>query len=197
MTKNFQKVLELSELLNKFRLVKRGVLVNGENRWENDVEHCYMLAMMADYIISLENLSLDRYKVLRYALLHDIIETYAGDTYAYSKDAAHVASRKERESAAYEKIVAEFPEYTPMLEVVKGYEDKIDDEARFVYALDKVHPTINSYLDNGRSWHKKGISLVDLLAYKGEKVKVSPVIEKYWKELLEILERNKSSLFPL
>ncbi len=193
---NLQKILDFSSLLNKFRLIKRGVLVNGEERFENDVEHSYMLAMLADYIISLDNLTLDRHKVLMYALVHDIIEVYAGDTYAFSKDQAHVNSKKEREFAAYERILAEFPEHSSIWQYAKGYENKVDDEAKFIYALDKVHPTMNIYLENGRGWHKRGVTFADMLAYKGEKVKVSPVVEKYWNELLEIIKQNQSTLFP-
>jgi|SRR3989344_9264248 len=194
---NLEKILEFSQLLNKFRNITRGVLVNGEDRWENDVEHSYMLAMLADYIISLENLNLDRHKIMMYALAHDIVEVYAGDTYAHSDDKSLHDSKKEREESALKKLKSEFPEHEEFFKYCDGYEKKEDDEAKLVYALDKLHPTVNIYLEDGRSWKERGVTLEKVLTYKGEKIKVSPTIEKYWNELLEILERNKSTLFPV
>ena len=192
---NLQKILEFSNLLINFRLVIRGVLTNGEERFENSVEHSYMLAMLADYIISLDNLSLNREKVMRYALVHDVIEVYAGDTYAYTKDQDFKDSKTKREVDALERLKSEFPEFMNMWNIVETYEGKKDDESRFVYALDKVQPTIHIYLDNGRSWQKNKVTFADMLTYKGEKVKISPEVMKYWQEFLQILERNQSTLF--
>lgn len=195
MSPNLEKLLEFLELLNKLRGVKRGVLVNGEERWENDIEHLCMLALAADYIISLENLKLDRSKVMNYALAHDFVEVYAGDTYAYTIDKNHKDSKVERERLALEKLKSEFPEHAEFFSYCEGYDKKENDEAKFVYALDKLYPSLNIYLENGRTWKKKNVSLSDIIAYKGEKIKMSPVLNKYWKELLEILERNKTKLF--
>src|SRR3989338_8101045 len=193
---NLQKILKFSTLLNQFRLVTRGVLVNGEDRFENDVEHSYMLAMLANYIISVENLKLDRDKVMSYCLVHDLVEAYAGDTYFYSSDNNHVNSKHKRESEALNQMRREFPEHENLWKIIEAYEAREDDEARFVYALDKVQPVIHIYLDGGKSWKKYNVKLEHLTEKKNDKIKVSPVIEKYWNEFLEILEKNKSTLFP-
>jgi putative hydrolase of HD superfamily len=196
LSQNLQKVFKFTLLLNKFRQVQRGVLVNHEDRWENDIEHVCMLALMADYIISLEKLSLDRNKVIKYALAHDFVEIYAGDTWAYSKDKSHVDSKKDRERLSLERLKKEFPEHIEFFSYCEGYDQKIDDEAKFVYALDKLQPTIHIFLEDGKTWKNKGVSLEQVVAYKGEKMKAVPVIQKYWEELLQIMERNKEKLFP-
>ena len=193
---NFQKILEFAILLNKFREVTRGLLVNNTDRWENDVEHSYMLTMLADYIISADNLSLNRSKVIKYALVHDLVEVYAGDTYVYSKDVKHIDSKKEREKEALDKVILEFPEYSSVRESVEGFENQIDDEAKFVYALDKLQPMIQIYLDNGKSWHEKKVDFEEVMTKKDNTMKGSPTIEKYWTEFRKILEQNKSTLFP-
>ena len=193
---NLPKIFKFAELLNNFRDIKRGVLVNGTERWENDIEHVCMLALMADYIISVENLNLDRAKVMRYCLAHDLVEIYAGDTYAYSTDKEYVNSKKDRELAAYKRLTTEFPEHKEFLKNIEGYEVMLDEEARFVYALDKLYPSLNIYLDNGNSWKKNKVGLSDVIAYKGEKMKFSPVVQKYWDELRELLEINQHKLFP-
>lgn len=193
---NLQKVFEFAKLLTKFRQVERILLTNDTDRYENDVEHSYMLVMLADYIISLENLTLDRDKVRRYALVHDLVEVYAGDTYIYSTDQKLHDTKHEREADALKKLMTEFPEHTEVWRDIQSFEKKEDEEAKFVYALDKVQPVIQIYLDGGKTWKKEVIHLHQLTDHKDEKVKVSPIIDKYWKELVSILERNKNTLFP-
>ena len=193
---NFQKMLEFAGLLNKYREVTRTVLVNGTDRLENDIEHSYMLAMLADYIISVENIKLDRHKVMSYCLAHDFVEVYAGDTDVYTSDKKRLDSKHERERKAFERIGKEFPEHQNLLKNIEQYELKLDDESRFVYALDKIQPAIQTYLDSGRMWKKENITLSQIINHKTDKVKFSPIVEKYWNELREILERNQHTLFP-
>ncbi len=193
---HLQRIIEFTDLLHTFRNVERTVSIRGSDRIENDVEHSYMLAMLADYIISLENLTLDRQKVMHYALAHDLVETYAGDTYFYSSDTEHINSKHKRESDALVRMRSEFQEHESLWKIIEAYETRVDDESRFVYALDKVQPVIHIYLDGGKSWKKHGVQLEHLTEMKNDKVKLSPVIEKYWKELVEILDKNRKELFP-
>jgi 5'-deoxynucleotidase YfbR-like HD superfamily hydrolase len=44
------------------------------------------LAMLAWYLADSNGLSLDKNLLLRYALVHDFVEVYAGDTPVYSKN---------------------------------------------------------------------------------------------------------------
>ena len=192
---NLQKIFEFTGLLNKFRNITRTVLANGTDREENDMEHSYMLAMQADYIISLENLSLNREKVMTYCLVHDFVEVYAGDTPFHSTDKEYINSKKSRETDSLKQITKEFPEHKNLLKTIHNYESRLDLESRFVYALDKIQPIINIYLDNGRSWKRNGVDLGNLIKYKKDKVKFSPIVEKYWNELRDILEKNQQSLF--
>jgi len=192
---NLQKILDFTLFLDKFRDVLRMVLKNNSERYENDVEHSYMLAMLADYIISLENLSLDRDKVLYYCLIHDLVEVYAGDTYKYSTDKELINSKIQREIEAFEKIKSEFPEHKNLLKMIEAYETRLDEESRFVYALDKLQPVLNIYSDNGRSWKKGMVKLDQIISSKKDKFKFSPIVEKYWNELRELLEKNQHKLF--
>ena len=151
----------------------------------------------------LQNLALDPTPPLAERLTGelDFIYSYhfsfAGTSFrlAYTIDKNHKDSKIERERLALERLKSEFPEHAEFFSYCEEYDKKENDEARFVYALDKLYPSLNIYLENGRTWKKQKISLPDIVAYKGEKIKLSPILEKYWKELLEILERNKTELF--
>lgn len=194
---SLDNILFFADFLNRFRAVERKVRVNGQNRWENDAEHSYQLAMLAWYIVSSNNLPLDTNKVIQYALAHDLVETYAGDTPLFSDDKAHAASKHEREQKALERIREEFPDFPDLRSLVAAFEKRIDAESRFVYALDKLQPAIAIYLDNGRTWKERGVTLDMIVEWKKENIAVSPDVEKYFHELVAPLEEKKAELFPV
>lgn len=189
------KALEFSELLNKFRSVERAVLVNGEDRMENDVEHSYFLAMLAWYIADANKLDLDKNLLLKYALIHDFVEVHAGDTYIYSEDEAYKKSKIERESKAMKKLKEDVREFNELHELIEEYEKKKDRESRFIYALDKIQPVINIYLDGGKTWKLKNITLKMLVDHKKEKVRISSEVETYFDELIALLGGREKELF--
>jgi len=188
-------IIKFSELLNQFRLVNRMILVNGENRYENDVEHSYQLAMLAWYITSSSKMDFDITKVLQYALAHDLVEVYAGDTYAYTNNKELRESKEQREHEAAQRIKKELPEFSELHEMINGYEKREDKESRFVYALDKLQPTIQIYADNGRTWQEINLSL-ERIFEKKDKIAVSPEVKLWFDELCELLSQNEQELFP-
>lgn len=190
-----EKLLQFTKLLNDLRLVERVVRVNGSDRWENDVEHSFSLAMLAWYILDTHQHQLEREKVLRYALAHDLIEVYAGDTYIYSADQALLESKGERERLAAERLEREWPELPDIHASIRAYMTKADRESRFVYALDKIEPLLKMYLDHGRTWKEKQVTLDMLYANKQAKVALSPEIQPYFDELMVLLQSQEKELF--
>jgi putative hydrolase of HD superfamily len=86
MKDKLSELLNFSKILNAFQKVERVVRVPQSEKRENDVEHSYQLAMLAWYLADSNGLSLDKNLLLRYALVHDFVEVYAGDTPVYSKN---------------------------------------------------------------------------------------------------------------
>lgn len=191
-----EKLLGFARMLNELQAVERVIRVKDADRWENDMEHSYHLAMLAWYIVDTHKLALDRDKVFRYALAHDLVEVYAGDTYLYSEDKALLASKPERERLAAEQLAAEFPEVPEMHAAIVSYVLKDDSESRFVYALDKIEPIIKMYLDDGRTWKEKDVTLEMLYESKKDKVAFSPDISAYFDELMVLLRQEEERLFP-
>ncbi len=194
-SEKFQHILDFASFLNNFRAVERVILVHGQERYENDAEHSFMLAMLAWRIVEMENLPLNIDKVMRCALVHDLVETYAGDTFVFTKDTEYAQSKKQREADALQRIMDEFKNFPGLAEAIQAYEDKNDAESRFVYALDKVQPVIQIYLDGGRIWKRKKVTLDMLVKNKTEKIAISPEIEKYWNEFVAILKHEEGRLF--
>ncbi len=158
---------------------------------ENDIEHTYKLAMCAWFIIQQEKLHLNLNKVLRYVLVHDLVETYAGDTNTFI--ASELATKKERESESLQRLLLEYPF---LGKIIKKYEQKNDPESKFVYALDKLEVNLETLLDNGRSWKDLlKISLNDLVESKKGKIELDPTVHKYWLYFLKIITPKKKELF--
>ncbi len=190
-----EKLLGFAKMLNVLQAVERVIRVKDQDRWENDMEHSYHLAMLAWYIIDSQKLSLDREKVFCYALAHDLVEVYAGDTYLYSEDKELLASKPERERLAAERLMVEFPEVPEIHRAIRGYVEKNDLESRFVYALDKIEPLVKLYLDGGRTWKEKGVTLEMAYESKKDKVAISPEIKAYFDEFMELLRKEGQKLF--
>jgi putative hydrolases of HD superfamily len=191
----FQNIIKFIELMHQFQKVKRRVLIIGTDAQENDIEHSYQLGMAAWYVVVSQKLHLDPDKVLKYGLVHDLVEVYAGDTYAYDTDQTVLDSKVSREAEAATQLQREFPDFPDLHEYIDGYKHLADAEARLVYALDKLLPMINGYLDGGRGWKKEGVTLEMIKNLKADKIALSPEMKVYFDHLIVTLEKKESELF--
>jgi putative hydrolases of HD superfamily len=189
---DLEKLLAFTTFLHKFQHIQRKVFVVGEDRRENDLEHSGQLALVGWYLVSSNKLSLDIDKVIKYALIHDLVEVYAGDVYFYSLNRK---DKEEKEHKARIKIEEEFSEFTDLHREIQAYEKRVDEESKFVYALDKLLPILNIYLDKGRSWKLDEVTLEMLKKHKREKIKLSKDIEVYFDKIIEILETHTDDFF--
>ena len=188
-------ILEFAKCMNAFSSVTRMCYKPGTEKRENDVEHSYSLAMLAWYIAVHTDSKLDSNLVIKYALIHDLVEVYAGDTFLYSKNQLAHDTKKEREEEARIRIEKEFPLFTDLHTTILNYEKREDRESHFVYVLDKLHPVFQLYLDNGRIWKEEGVTLDMLLAKKKDKLVLYPELLPYWEELEALLREKEDALF--
>ncbi|MDB4991986.1 MAG: metal dependent phosphohydrolase, putative hydrolase of superfamily [Parcubacteria group bacterium] len=189
------KLQSFVNLMTAFGKVERVYKLPASDRRENDQEHSFLLAMTAWYLIESNNLSLSLEKVLKYALAHDVVEVYAGDTYIYSTDQEQLSSKPGREAAAAERLSKEYPEFTGMHEANTAYVKREDTEARFVYALDKILPLFLIRADGGRMWKEHEVTIDMIVSNKTSKTALSPEIKPYFEEMIAILKNEESELF--
>ena len=188
-------VINFVKLLNKFRDIERVIHSNGGDRWENDVEHSYQLAMLAWYIISTKKLNLNLDLIIKYSLVHDLVEVYAGDTYIYTKDKFLKNNKEKREKESLIKMKQEFAEFPEIFNLIEEYEKKDLVEAKFVYALDKIEPILNIYTNGGRTWKEKNITIEMLIENKKDKIKLFPEFEEFFDDIIEMINKEKEFLF--
>lgn len=157
-------VIALGQLALDFGRVNRITYHQDGATPESDTDHTVMLGLVACALA--HGTDLDVGLVAQYALVHDLVEVYAGDTAtlrALSGDAK--ADKKAREQAAYCRIFNEFDRAFPWLaDTIANYEHQEDREARFVRALDKLLPKI-THLGNGcATLHEQGMAFDQLTA---------------------------------
>ncbi|MCL1820553.1 MAG: HD domain-containing protein [Oscillospiraceae bacterium] len=109
MTKTLQKQLEFLKIADGMKhIFRQSTLIDG-SRYENDAEHSWHFALMAMTLYehcALDGVNIDR--VIRMAIVHDLVEIFAGDTPA--QDVAANIDKEERERKAADKLFALLPE---------------------------------------------------------------------------------------
>jgi len=184
-----QRLLDLQTFLLAFRDIERvNYLPNKGDTPENDVEHSYHLAMAAWFLAQYFP-HLNRDKIIRYAMAHDLVEVHAGDTYIFADDDS-INTKKQREHDAFEKIKKDWKDFPDLIDAIAAYESKNDEESKFVYALDKIMPIMMNFLGKGYGEHKHKITLDVLHEHKKDKVSASPEINEYYHDLYNLLEQN-------
>lgn len=181
------RLLELQQLLLVFSQIERVIDRRHKDAYmrESDTEHSYNLAMTAWFLAPYFP-HLDKDTLIRLALAHDIVEVHAGDTFIYG-DPALLASKSAREAAALERLKVEWPDFSDLTETIAAYEEKSSEEAKFVYALDKIMPIFAIYISDGYTWKNESITVDRLHEVKKDKVSLSKEIKPYYDALYELL----------
>lgn len=189
-TGSLKDLIKFVDFTHKFNQVKRQILATGEHHNENDSEHSFQLALVAWYLNQSRDLKLNTDKLIKYGLIHDLVEVYAGDTYFHTTNQQQRDSKLQREAKALIKIRKNFAEFPELSDLIEQYEKRADQEAKFIYALDKILPVINIYMDEGKSWQRDKVTY-EMVRTKDEKIIVSSKALDIWQEVINLLEQNK------
>ena len=93
--------------LDKQKEIGRQTYLADGSRKEGDAEHAWHMAIMAFVLADYANEKIDVLKTIKMALLHDVVEIDAGDTYAY--DTEGNKTKREREERAADRIYGMLP----------------------------------------------------------------------------------------
>jgi putative hydrolase of HD superfamily len=160
------KLVDLAQLSLLFGRVDRITFHEDGRTPESDTDHTVMLGLAACAVADWHYPQLDRGLVAQFALVHDLVEAYAGDMptlRALTGD--QKAEKKAREHAAYLRILQEFDGELPWLpEMIGDYESQVRPEARFVRALDKLMPKLTHLLNGGVTLRREGVTADELRA---------------------------------
>lgn len=186
---SLDRLAELQQLVADFARILRVPQLADTGRPENDVEHTFSLALTCWFLASKIAPELSQEKILKYALAHDIVEVHAGDTYAFSEQTL-LDSKSAREDAAIDMLAKDWADFSAMAEYAKGYKDKRDDEAKFVYAVDKLLPDLMIHLGEREAfWHRHKIT-EEMQANKKLQIRASNHMAPYYEKLMEWTRQN-------
>jgi len=153
-----KKIIPIINLAAKFAAVNRTTGYR-DGHFENDAEHSYQLALVCWSTNEQYYLGLNNELILKFALVHDLVELYADDTDAHD-DKQKIANKKEIEEKAFKDLKAEY-KFDEIIETIERYEKKKDVEAQLVYMMDKFIPDVNIHLSKGDYYHNRKIDLAD------------------------------------
>ena len=149
--------------IEKMKTVLRQTLLSDGSRRENDAEHSWHLAIAAMLLhehAASANINIGA--ALKMALVHDLVEIYAGDTFAYDK-AANLQKRI-RERAAADRLFAMLPDDqgAELRALWEEFDAEETIEARYAAAIDRFLPLVNNFLTNGHTWKNGGVDSSDV-----------------------------------
>ena len=91
--------------------------------------------------------------VCQFAVIHDLVELYAGDTNVYGPEEHH-ETKEEREHEALHKLSKEFSHLPWLTDMLTKYEAQDTPEALYVRSIDKFVALVFDYVDEGQYYRE-------------------------------------------
>ena len=174
---------------DKEKNILRQTHLSGHGRRENDAEHAWHMAMMIYLLKEYSNEDIDVAKAMMMALIHDIVEIDAGDTYAY--DAQGLESQKDREECAAQRIFGMLPDdqRDELRALFEEFEEAKTPEARFARAMDNFQPLLLNNSNRGADWKEHNVSKAQVV---GRHYMTHLGSEEIWEYSQAIIDANVS-----
>ena len=159
----FQKQLDFILELDKEKQILRQTHLSDYSRRENDAEHAWHMAIMLYLLKEYANEPFDLAKAMMMALIHDVVEIDAGDTYAYDEEAKK--TQAEREAKAAERIFGLLPEDQgdELRSLFEEYEKQETPEAHIVRSMDSLQPLLLNDKTEGKDWRSHGVRMEQVI----------------------------------
>ena len=153
MDARLKKQIDFLVEIDKMKTILRQTILVDKSKRENDAEHSWHFAVMAMVLFEYTDSSaVNIQRVLKMALVHDLVEIYAGDTFAY--DDKGNESKAEREAAAADKIFGLLPQDQgkELHGLWREFEEIQTADSKYANAIDRLQPLINNYMTEGHTW---------------------------------------------
>jgi putative hydrolase of HD superfamily len=157
-TNRFRRQIEFILEIDRLKEVYRQSYLLHADRHENSAEHSWHLAIAALLLAEYANQPIDTSRVIRMALVHDLVEIDAGDIFIY--DTVGNLEKAAKEKKAADRIFGLLPadQGDEWRALWNEFEQRETAEAKFASALDRLLPVLHNYFTNGRSWKEHRIT---------------------------------------
>ena len=182
----FKQQLDFILEIDKEKNIFRQTHLTGNIRQENDAEHAWHMAIMIYLLKEYANEDFDISKAVLMALIHDIVEIDAGDSYAYDPKA--LSTQAEREEKAAKRLFGMLPEdqgayFKSLFEEYEAFETP---EAKFVRAIDNLQPLILNESNDGGDWLTHEVSLDSVMKRHNKTRSGSNFLFDYTKQIIDL-----------
>ena len=158
LTDRLKRQIEFILEVDRLKEVYRQSYVLSADRHENSAEHSWHLAIAALLLPEHANQPIDTSRAIRMALVHDLVEIDAGDTFIY--DPVGNLEKAAKEEKAADRIFGLLPpdQRDEWRALWQEFERRETAEAKFANALDRLLPVLHNYFTKGRSWKEHRIT---------------------------------------
>ena len=183
----FEKQIRFILEIDKEKEIFRQTHISGGKRRENDAEHAWHMAIMVWLLSEYSNKKIDICKTILMVLTHDLVEVYAGDTYAYDTELA--ATQKEREAKAAEKLFGILPadQGEKLKNIWEEFEKYETPEACFAHTMDNFQPMLLNDSNDGGDWTAHGVKRAQV---EKRNEKTASGSEEIWEYMRSVIDRN-------
>jgi len=144
--------------IDRLKHIYRQTYLLDKSRHDSDVEHSWHFAVMAMVLSEYAKDDIDVCKVLKMALIHDIVEIDAGDVFIY--DRKDTGDHYAKEQAAAQRIFGMLPadQAQECISLWEEFEARKTPEAKFAAAIDRLDPLLHNCYTEGKSWREHGVT---------------------------------------
>lgn len=179
------QLLRFTAEVDKMTGISRRTMLLNKSRRENDAEHSWHIAVMAMLFKDYAPEGCDVARAVQMCIVHDLVEIYAGDTFAY--DVSANFGKEEREKAEADRLFGELPEHLgKQFRLLWEEFDKMETpDAKYAAAMDRLQPFLHNTLTDGQTW-KEGKPSVDMVEKRlGPALELIPEIKGWYDANIE------------
>ena len=183
---NLKRRLFFISEIDKMKTVMRRTLLTDGSRRENDAEHSWHLGVMAFILEEYAKEPFCMERVLKMVLIHDLVEVYAGDTFAFDREAN--LQKEEKEKAAAEKLFSILPadQGKELREIWEEFDAMNTPDSRYAAALDRLQPFIHNLLTNGHTWVLGNVKVSQVMERSGSVMEILPELRPWMEEQISL-----------
>lgn len=159
----------------------------GEQRLENSAEHSWHLAMACWAVADYFDVKVNHEKLLKMALVHDVGEIDAGDTFLFdqNRSIAHINER-----VGVEKLANMQGASQDLLKYWDEQETGTSQETKLLKAVDRLLPFMMNMISKGGAWRDHAVKRSQIESALAFIENDFPQIHQYMTEQIDIAVKN-------
>lgn len=179
------QLLRFTAEVDKMTGIFRRTMLLDKSRRENDAEHSWHIALMCMLFKDYAPVGCDVSRSCRMCLVHDLVEIYAGDTFAYDPKANE--DKEKREKLAADKLFSELPEdiSKEFRSLWEEFDEMKTPDSKFAAAMDRIQPFLHNTLTDGHTWCEGNPSIEMVNKRIGPAIDTIPELKDWYDKNIE------------